>query len=536
AEDDFFDLGGHSLLAVKIISKVREAFAVDVALRALFDSPTVAGLARAVDDARGRGRVAIPPLVPVPRGDDTRLPLALAQEPLWFLDQLVPDNPFFNIPSAYRLSGPLQTAALEAALAEIAARHESLRTTFPAPGGRPYQRVAAPAPVALEVDDLSAMEPAQADPEARRLAAAEAARPFDLAGGPLLRARLVRLGPVTPLMGPLGPEEHVLLLTVHHIVFDGWSTSVLMEELSALYGAFCRHEPSPLPALPVQYADYAVWQRSWLAGDLLDAHLDYWQARLAGAPPALELPADRPRPRMPSYRGAIENFDVPAATARELRALGRSRGATMYMTLLAAFKVLLARATGVDDIVVGATVAGRDRAELENLVGFFGNTVVLRTDLSGDPPFTEVIDRVRRTALESSEHQDAPFDKVVERIAPPRDLSRNPLVQVAFDFQEHAASPASLGGLVACTDLGGYSGAEYGADHGGATARLDLELFVVESDDGTLDASLVYADELYDRTTMARVGDDFRRLLAAVVAEPARRISEPTSAAEVGAR
>jgi amino acid adenylation domain-containing protein len=515
-EDDFFDLGGHSLLAVKVVSQVRDVFAVEVPLRVMFESPTVAELGRAVEDARGRGQAAFAPLVPVPCEEGAELPLSFAQQPLWFLDQLVPDNPFYNMPSAYRLSGPLDLATLERALSEIVRRHEALRTSFPSSGGRPYQRVAPPAPVGIQVEDLTGLGPAGAEDESRRRAAAEAALPFDLARGPLLRSRLLNVT----------PEQHVLLLTVHHIVSDGWSTTVLLGELSALYGAFCRGEPSPLPPLPVQYRDFAVWQRHWLEGGVLEAHLHHWQARLAGAPPALELPADRARPPMPSYRGASEAFQVPVAVVRGLRALGRARGATLYMTLLAAFKVLLARTTGADDIVVGGTTAGRSRPELENLIGFFVNTVALRTDLSGDPTFSDVVDRARHTALDAYEHQDAPFDKVVERMAPPRDLGRSPLVQVAFDFQEHMAAPADLGGLVACTDLGGYSGADYGALYGGVAARLDVELFVVEAGDGSLQASLVYATDLYDRSSMVRLAGDYRSLLEAVVADPERRISQ----------
>jgi len=515
-EDDFFDLGGHSLLAVKVVSQVREAFAVEVPLRVMFDWPTVAGLGRAVDDARGRDQAAAPPLVPVPREAGAELPLSFAQQPLWFLDQLVPGNPFYNMPSAYLLSGPLDLSTLEQALNEIVRRHEILRTTFPSIRGRPYQRVAPPQPVSIQVEDLTGLAPARDEDESRRRAATEAALPFDLARGPLLRSRLLHIA----------PEQSVLLLTTHHIVSDGWSTTVLLGELSALYGAFCRGEPSPLPPLPVQYGDFAVWQRRWLEGDVLEAHLHRWQARLAGAPPALDLLADRPRPPMPSYRGAIEGFQVPVHVVQGLRALGRARGATLYMTLLAAFKVLLARTAGSDDIVVGGTTAGRSRPELEDLIGFFVNTVALRTDLSGDPTFSGVVARVRRTALDAYEHQDAPFDKVVERMAPPRDPRRSPLVQVAFDFQEQMAAPADLGASVACTDLGGYSGAEYGALHGGVAARLDVELFVVEVSDGSLQASLVYATDLYDHPTMVRLAGDYRSVLEAVVADPDRRVSQ----------
>jgi amino acid adenylation domain-containing protein len=484
-DDDFFDLGGHSLLAVRVVTKVRDRLGAEVPLRAVFDAPTVAGLAAAVDAAKERVAPAVPPLVRVAAAEP---PLSFAQEPLWFLDQLVPGNPFFNMPSAYRLAGPLDVEALRRAFDEIVERHDVLRTTFPAPGGRPFQRVAPPAPVPLEVEDVGSEE------EAQRLAAEEAALPFDLERGPVLRARLLRLG----------SEDHVLLVTVHHIVADGWSTGVLLRELTALYAG------GTLPALPVQYADYARWQRQWLEGEVLEAHLRFWQAHLAGAPPALELPADRPRPDLPSYRGGMERFDIPAGVSARLRVLGRSLGATLQMTLLAAYKVLLARWTGSGDIVVGVTAAGRGRAELEDLVGLFVNTLALRTDLAGDPPFDVVVRCVRQTVLDAFAHQEAPFDKVVERIKPPRDLRRNPVVQVAFEFQDHTPVPAVLG-AVALTDVGGYTGAELG---GVVTARLDVELFVVEAAHGSLGGTLVYATDLFDPGTMARFAEEYRRLLA----------------------
>lgn len=444
-------------------------------------------------------------------------------------------NPFYNVPSAYRLSGPLDVGALERALHQVVARHEALRTRFPAPGGRPSQHVDPPPTVTIAVEDLSQAGAGQAEARARAIAATEAAAPFDLARGPLFRTRLLRLG----------PDEHVLLLTLHHIVADAWSTGVLLAALAAGYRA-CS-SPAPLdpgsgraPDLPVQYADYAVWQRRWLAGGRLEAQLGYWKARLAGLP-AFELPPDHPRPPMPSYRGAAATFVVPASVARPLRALGRSQGATLHMTLLAGFTALLARATGRTDVVVGGTTAGRTHRELEDLIGFFVNPLVLRTDLSGDPPFTEVLARVRQTALEAYQHQDAPFEKVVERIAPRRDLSRSPLVQIAFELHEHAPAPATLGDGVALTDVGGCTGAAYGSPDGvGLPARLDLELFVVESSAGSLDASLVWAVELYDRGTMVDLTRSYQSLLRAVVDDASLRLSQlppllPLSSARAGA-
>ncbi|MGI8807424.1 MAG: amino acid adenylation domain-containing protein [Acidimicrobiales bacterium] len=515
-DESFFDLGGHSLLAVRTVSRVRDAFGVEVPLRVMFDAPTVAGLAREVDGSREAPAAAVPPLVPVAREERFEPPLSFAQEPLWFLDQLEPGRAFYNVPFAYRLGGPLDVGCLERALSEVVSRHDALRTTFPDRGGRPYQRIASPAPVTVEIDHVSA----RGEGEARRRAGTEAARPFDLARGPLLRTRLLRLG----------AQEHVLLLTVHHIVFDGWSTGVLMRELSALYGAWCRNEPSPLPALPLQYADYAVWQRHWLEGEALQRQVRYWADRLAGAPAALQLPADHPRPPRPSYRGAMERFEVPAAVAGRLRAAGRPAGATLQMVLLAAFKTLLAQVTGTDDIVVGVTAVGRNHRQLEDLVGLFVNTLPMRTDLSGDPPFDDVVRRVRKTVVEAIDHQDAPFEKVVERLNPRRDLSRSPVVQVAFEFWDQAPAPSDLGGLVACAELGGYTGAEYGAvDGGGVTAALDVELLVAESVSGSLKATLVYAADLFEPATMGRLAGRYQRLLDAVAADPSARISEVSS-------
>ncbi|HTJ76663.1 MAG TPA: amino acid adenylation domain-containing protein [Acidimicrobiales bacterium] len=507
--DDFFDLGGHSLLAVRALSRIRDLLGVDLPLRALFDAPTVAGLARQVDDRPISARATIPPLTRRTPADDA--PLSLAQEPLWFLDQLAPGNPFYNVASAYRLLGDLDVDALARAVAEVVARHESLRTTFPSVGGRPYQHVGRAPEVIVDVDDLAVLGPGAAEEEARRRAAVEASVAFDLVAGPLLRGRLLRLA----------AGEHVLLVTAHHIVTDAWSNEVLMSELSTLYGAIARGRAPALPPLAVQYPDFAAWQRRWLDGDVLDGHLDHWHRRLAGAPPALELPADHPRPAVPSYRGAVARLRVEPEVVRRLRALGRSQGATLYMVVLAAFDVMLAHASGADDIVVGGTAAGRGRAELEGMIGVFVNPLALRTDLSGDPRFADVVGRARRTVLDAVDHQDAPFDRVVARVRPPRDLSRNPVVQVAFELQERPRLPADLGGLVGLTDLGFYAG-----DEGGIPARLDVELFLDEVAGGGLAGTLVYSVDLFDPPTMARFAAQFTRLLAAVVEDPQSRISE----------
>ncbi len=501
--DNFFELGGHSLLATQVISRVREAFGVEVALRTLFGaSTTVGGLAEAVEVALLAGGERPTPLVPVERSGD--LPLSFAQQRLWFLDQLVPDNPFYNISSAYRLSGRLKVEALRQALEAIMARHEALRTTFESVGGRPHQVIASSVVVPLEITDLRGVAAGEREAEAARLVAAEAARPFDLAAGPLLRAGLLRLG----------EEEHVLLLSMHHIVSDGWSMGVFLKELGALYGALVRGEPSPLPPLKIQYADFATWQRSWLSGEPLAAQLAYWRAQLGGSPPALELPADFPRPPLLTHRGASISFRVEPKLYQALRGLARREGATLYMTLLAAFQVLLSRYGGGTDIVVGSPIANRIRAEVEDLIGFFVNTLVLRTDLSGDPSFLDLISRVREAALGAYAHQDLPFEQLVEALNPVRDLSRHPLVQVVFQVMNASLEPLSLAGL----------GAEPCEGEAIAT-RFDLELHLFEAEGG-LWGLAVYSTELFEEATIASLLTHFHTLLEEIAADPDRRLSQ----------
>ncbi|HEX6863967.1 MAG TPA: amino acid adenylation domain-containing protein, partial [Thermoanaerobaculia bacterium] len=404
-EDSFFACGGHSLMAARLVARVRERLGTELPLAAVFEAPTLAGLAARIERAR---LADAPPLAPVPRTGE--IPLSFAQERLWFLDQMEPGSAAYNMPFAARLDGELDIEAFRQALEGIVQRHEALRTTFQAGSdGRPVQIIAAPAPLALPVIDLSAGE-------VQYRLEAEARLPFDLARGPLLRALLLRLG----------PESHVALVVQHHIVSDGWSIGVFLRELSALY------EGSPLPDLPVQYADYAVWQRSW---PRLDAQLAWWRERLAGAPQVLELPADRPRPPVRSLRGGERSVRLSAGLAHELQALGRQEGATLFMVLLAAFQALLQRYTGQDDLLVGSPVAGRGERQLEPLIGFFVNDLVLRADLSGNPAFPVFLSRVRDGALAAYAHQDVPFERLVEELRPERDRSRPPLVQVMLALQ-----------------------------------------------------------------------------------------------------
>ena len=444
-QESFFDLGGHSLLATRVVSRIREVLGVEMPLRALFEGPTVAELAGRVEELRRAGEGCRPPAARSRRPREAPLPLSFAQERLWFLHQMEPEGAGYNMPWSGRLRGGLDAGALERALGELVRRHEALRTTFRPVEQGAVQVVHPAAPAHLPVLDLTGLAPQDREDEARRLAREDAERPFDLERGPLLRATLLRLA----------DEEHVLLLTMHHIVSDGWSMGVLFRELFTLYESFSRglraRPASPLPPLAVQYADFAVWQRGWLQGEVLQRQLDWWRERLGGAPPALELPTDRPRPAVASSRGASLVFRLSADVTRGLRSLARREGATLYMVTHAALDLLLSRWSGQEDLVVGSPIAGRTQVGTEGLIGFFVNTLALRIDLSGDPSFRELLGRVRETALGAYAHQELPFERLVEEVAPERGLSHTPLFQVMFALQNvdsgggRAPSPTGFG-------------------------------------------------------------------------------------------
>ncbi|HEV2761388.1 MAG TPA: amino acid adenylation domain-containing protein, partial [Pyrinomonadaceae bacterium] len=512
---NFFELGGHSLLATQAVSRLRVACGVEIPLRALFEHPTVEGLSRVVGELlRGEAgaTAAVPPLVRVSR--EGELPLSFAQQRLWFLDQLEPESAFYNIPSAVRLRGALDVRALSQALTEVARRHESLRTSFPAVEGKPVQLIHPPRPLDVAVEDLTTLREGEREAGARRLAAEEASRPFDLSAGPLLRVRLLRVS----------EEEHMLLLTMHHIVSDGWSMSVLVNEVTTLYAAYARGEESPLEELPIQYADYSVWQREWLRGEVLERELGYWRTQLGGAVPALELPTDRPRPPVQSYRGSYVPFAVPEDVADSLRGLGRREGSTLFMTLLAAFDVLLYRYTGQEDICVGTPVAGRTRAELEPLIGFFVNTLVLRADASGGVTFVELMRRVREVSLGAYGHQEVPFEKLVEELQPERDASRSPLFQVMFSLLHAAGRGGGVDGISpkAVRREAGAGEVEAGE---GASAKFDLTLALTDGGGGLLGV-LEYNTDLFDRETAVRLTEHFLNLVRAAAAGPEWGVGE----------
>ncbi len=448
-----------------------------------------------------RGDVIRTPISPQKR-DSHAFPLSFAQQRLWFLDQLEPGNSTYNIYAAVRLRGPLNVAALEQSLNEILRRHEALRTTFATVEGQPIQMISSPEPFTLSIADLRQFPETEREPEARRLATEEARRPFDLARGPLLRTTLLRLS----------EEDHILLLTMHHIISDGWSRGVLYRELSALYEAFSAGKPSPLPEPPIQYADFAVWQRQWLQGKTLEVQLSYWKKQLEGAPSVLEVPTDRPRPAVQTFRGARQSLVLSKSLTEAVKALSRQEGATLFMTLLAAFKTLLHRYTGQDDIIVGSPIAGRNRPEVEGLIGFFVNTLVLRTDLSGNPSFRELLSRVREIALEAYAHQDLPFEKLVEELQPERNLSHSPLFQVMFVLQNTPGQALELPDLK-------LNPMEVDND----TAKFDLTLSVVEGTEG-LQGTFEYNTDLLDAVTVKRMVGHLRTLLEGTVANPEQRI------------
>ena len=495
-EESFFGLGGHSLMATRVVSRLEKAFGIDIPIETLFRAPTVKGLAAELEAILGSGETSqAPPLTR--RQQQGPAPLSFPQQRLWFLEQVESSKGAYHIPSALRIAGPLDAGALERSLAELVRRHESLRTAFRAgKDGTPRQEIVEDIEFRLALLDLASAQ--VEDEELLRVVAEEAAAPFDLTQPPLLRALLMRLA----------SDDHVLVLTMHHIVSDGWSMGVLVEEMTALYEAFGQGRPDGLPALPLQYPDYAQWQREWLSGKELERQLTYWRETLQGIEDNVELPIDRPRPPVQSFEGDTVEFDIPQETSELAKQVSRLQGATLFMTLLAAFQTLLHRISGCSDVTTGVPVAGRQRPEVEGLIGFFVNTLVLRSRSNGSESFRDRIEQARKAALGALSHQDLPFEKLVEELSPQRDASRSPLFQTMFALQNAPGKSLESAGL------------EFRSLQSQRSLSLfDLSLIISETDSG-LKGVLEYSTCLFERESAQGIVERFLTLLDAALRNP----------------
>jgi len=500
--DNFFELGGHSLLGTQVISRVREAFQVELPLRRLFEGATIKELAASVEAASSRGRLAARMrLTRVRRGAE--LPLSYAQQRLWLLDKLEPNNPSYHMATAVRLRGSFSVAGLGWAVNQLVVRHETLRTNFVVRGGVPVQVVAEPAPLEIELVEVSAAAESTGREELQRLLSEEVERPFELATGRLLRVKVIRVG----------SAAHVVLITMHHIISDAWSMEIFVRELARLYEARVSGEPARLPELPVQYADYAVAQRDWLKGAVLEEQLGYWKQQLGEELPVVELPLDHVRPAVQTFRGGRRRLSLTRETSEELKRLSRGEGATLFMTLLAGFKVLLHYYTAADEIIVGTPIAGRNQVEVETLIGCFLNTLVLRTELRGNPTFRELMGRVKEVALGAYAHQEAPFELLLGELQPERDLSRTPLFQVMFNLLNVTETEIRLPGLMLETMAPPDAG-----------AKFDLTVYAFEKA-GRLQFAFVYNRDLFEDATIARMVKCFQVLLAVIARHPEQSIS-----------
>ncbi len=502
-DHNFFELGGHSLLATQLVSRLRRAFGVEIPLRAIFAAPTVVELNQTLTQLSNQGSgLGLPPIQP--REEREELPLSWAQEGLWFLNQLEGASATYNMPGAVRITGDLDINVLQQALAEIVRRHEVLRTSFATVNGQPVQVIDSAATINIKVVDLPQLPDAEGEQHLQQLIQQEAHTPFDLEIAPLIRSSLLRLS----------ATEYVLLLTMYHIVSDGWSIGIFSSELSSLYQAFSRGEASPLPALAIQYADFTVWQREWLSGEILATQLNYWRSQLKDAPSLLQLPTDRPRPSVQTYRGSTQTFSLNPDLTKQLQTRSRASGTTLFMTLVATFATLLHRYSGESDILIGTPIANRNREEIEGLIGFFVNTLVLRTQVENNPSFEELLTQVRETTLQAYQHQDVPFEQVVEALQPERSLSHSPLFQVTFVFQNTPMRDLELPGVVV---------AQLSTES--TIAKFDLTLSMTESESGLV-GEWEYNTDLFDDTTIERMATHFQNLLLAIAENPHQRVGE----------
>ncbi|SFX81224.1 amino acid adenylation domain-containing protein [Thermoactinomyces sp. DSM 45891] len=502
-QDSFFERGGHSLLATQVASRLQEALQIKVPLRVLFKYETVEALAKKVDQLRkGDTTREILPLGPMERSES--IPLSYAQRRLWFMDQLAPNSSMYNIHAACRLVGKWSLRALETSWNQLIERHESLRTLIGAYEGQPVQQIQEHVFRTLPQRDLTTLPLEEKERETKSLIQSEAEKPFDLGQGPLLRTQLLKTD----------QEEWILLCTMHHIISDGWSMGILLEEWMALYEEALNGKPAELTKLPVQYADFSLWQQEWLNDEELDQHIQYWTEELSGELPVLQLPMDRPRPAVQTHRGDVQSVMLPNSVLESLKKVSQQEGSTLFMTLMAAYQSFLSRYTGQDDILVGSPIANRNVKEIEGLIGFFANTLVYRADLSGNPTFQELLSQVRQKALQAYEYQDIPFEKVVEAVKPDRNTSHSPIFQTMFTLQNTKQKfpqwPDRSMELI---------------ESHNSVAKFDLSLFASETDEG-LQFTFEYNTDLFDATTIERMVGHFKQWLIEIVAQPKKLLSE----------
>ncbi|MEB3282827.1 MAG: amino acid adenylation domain-containing protein [Lyngbya sp.] len=503
--ENFFELGGHSLLATRVVSQIRQIFKIEFPLRYLFDLPTIFELAQEVEIlTQNHLKLPISPIQPISRYTD--LPLSFAQQRQWFLSQFEPNNPFYNIPVAIRLQGTLNITILKQTFSEVIHRHEVLRTAFHTIDGKPQLSISETCELDLPIIDLSQLSETKKQATIEQFLFAETQQHFDLGSSPLFRIKLLRLK----------EQEHILLLAFHHIISDGWSMGVLLHELSTLYQAFLNQEPFPLEELPIQYVDFASWQRQWLKGELLENQLSYWRQKLQDAPTLSQLPTDRIRPAIQTVQGASYTFKISQQLLEGLKILSQQSGSTLFITLLTAFYTLIHRYTGNEDFIIGSPIANRNRAEIEKLIGFFVNTLALRVNLSGNPTFEELLQRVRQVSLEAYAHQDLPFEQLLEELKISRSLSYTPLFQIMFVLQNAPLKEVKFSDL-------SWSPVEIPRQ----TAKFDLTLSLTETDEQIV-AIFEYNTDLFEQNTISRLAEHFQNLLEAIIVNPEQKISELT--------